>query len=79
MIDGLERILLEKYDPTNPKLLEPLQTPTGIVEASALLVHKDANSAFQNAPESDIEMKLLQERALKLIEAAKKAQEDNKK
>lgn len=79
MIDGTQRILLEKYDPANPKLLELLQASTGINECDALPVHKDASSASQSAAESDIEMRLLQERARKLIEAAKKAQEERKK
>lgn len=44
-IDGTTRILLERYDPTNPLLQEPLQAPVSASNDELLHTHKQANKA----------------------------------
>jgi hypothetical protein len=45
MIDGLERLLLEKYQPDSPKLQKPLQAPVGDYKSESLHTHKQTNKA----------------------------------
>ncbi len=44
-IDGTTRILLERYDPTNPLLQEPLQAPISVSNHESLHTHKQTNTA----------------------------------
>lgn len=44
-IDGTTRILLERYDPTNPLLQEPLQAPVSVSNDESLHTHKQANKS----------------------------------
>lgn len=48
-IDGTTRILLERSDPTNPLLQEPLQAPVSASNDESLHTHKQAN---KTSPES---------------------------
>ncbi|MFJ2429531.1 hypothetical protein [Pseudomonas sp. NPDC087804] len=44
-IDGTTRILLERYDPTNPLLQEPLQAPVSVSSHESPHTHKQTNTA----------------------------------
>lgn len=44
-IDGTTRILLERYDPTNSLLQEPLQAPASVSNHESLHMHKQTNTA----------------------------------
>lgn len=48
-IDGTTRILLERYDPTNPLLQEPLQAPVSLSKSEAL---QGEGGHFKVAPAS---------------------------
>lgn len=76
MITPTEYLLLQRYDPTNPKLLEPLESVVGSNVAEVLPVHKVLTKASDMSAEELAEMIEVELRNRKLVEAAKKAQED---
>ncbi|MFJ2357478.1 hypothetical protein [Pseudomonas fluorescens] len=51
MITGLERILLEKYQPDSPKLQESLQAPVSVDKAKLLPITKEVIKGSQGEPE----------------------------
>lgn len=55
-INGTTRILLERYDPTNPLLQEPLQTSVGAVKSEALQEGGDPHKAAPEFPQKAIAM-----------------------
>lgn len=76
MITPTEYLLLQRYDPTNPKLLESLESVVGGNMTEVLPVHKEAAEVSDVSVRELLDMFDLELRARKLVEAAKKAQED---
>lgn len=55
MIDGLERILLEKYQPDSPKLKSPLEAPVSVSENEGVSDIKEVAKESQEASEEVLE------------------------
>lgn len=55
-IDGTTRILLERYDPTNSLLQEPLQASVGVVVGEVLQEGGDPHKAAPEFPQKVIAM-----------------------
>lgn len=72
MITPTEYLLLQRYDPTNPKLLEPLESVVGGNMTEVLPVHKEAAKASDMSAEELAEMIEVELRNRKLLEMAKK-------
>ncbi|WP_282353040.1 hypothetical protein [Pseudomonas sp. PS01303] len=56
IIDGTTRILLERYDPTNPLLQEPPQASVGVVKGEALQGEGDLPKVVPEFPQKAIAM-----------------------
>lgn len=57
-MDGLEHILREKYDPTNPLLQEPLQAPVSLGKAEELSAINEDNKASPVVSQAALEINI---------------------